>query len=791
MANKKRKKRKKKKPSLSSLSASTLRQRLEKALEKGKYQDAIHAGRELLKQKDSEEARSLMRQAYIGRIHALAGKNMLKEALSLIDTMASRCGTEDTCGLRIILNIRAGAWKEAVEAWNLCSEELENRELQKIEAFLGALALSGRQEILDCISADSSLRTYFPTAENALETFCQGNTDETRKALKKIPFRSPYRDFRTLLNGCLQLTLNSLEADNFFSKIPSDSPYYNMASALRLEMAEPGRIVEILHHASPDQETMFAEVLDITYRDLKFMKSLVQASRDGFQLYRLVKTHGGCLPGENRLRLLQLLLPHCGAKVIDLLPRYKKISVDERVRIKALAAELDGMLSVAVELWQDYLGLIKPDDPCRDMKKALVLRRQAHLMTMSYMDYYQEEIMDLLLESLKFDAEDVDTWLKAVNIARGEDKQKAYRILNDAVRQLPGDARILVASMEAASERGAYKKAARLAEKVLTIDPINSRAENFLIASHLAHGRKLVHKKNYKLARAEFQAANTNARSLRYRGRNLICLGMLNILEGNREDALKLIHKGQEINGSDLPARVLTVMEAHLFKLKAGKRKEFEDDLRKAGTDRPVREEVLRLADWIVNFPNMEWKALRQCLDLLKKYMSRTAAMDWSRDEGLLLCRAFFNIHLLVALGKLTASLRKAYPDDSRIEAYELLSRTRNSCRLLNESDMDRMQDLAEEMSQAGDTELSEALYETYEELDRFDFDTFSRSDNREILDSLFDLLGMDEVNEEYDNNLLEKLESVMADMEQEEKKGRKRKGGKPEIDLPKQLDLF
>ncbi len=749
MAKKRRKKNRKKKRFQSIQSSEELRARLEEFLGKEKFQDAVHMAKELLNQVDSEENRALLRQAYMGRINALAAKNMLKEALALLKTMTAKCGKEGSGRIALNLFIRTGKWKDAAQAFSACSDELDKDEIYRGESFFGALLLSGADDVASLLPADSPVLTHFPAADRAVENFCSGNDQAARKALKGIPYRSPYRDLRTLITAVLNADRPS-DAKRIFSKIPENSPYSILARIFVILNARPDYIFDVLSKGQPDLQKLLSKVLDLRPRDLSFIRGLAKASRDGLRLFRLVNTQGGCLPRSVRRQLVKYLLPHCSIDGIPIIARKKTIPVDERTRLMALTAELDGVWPVAVDYWDDYLHMIKESDPCCHMKKALVLRHQAELMRRAFLDYDLHEIVMVLKESIEYDPHNVQAWLDAVRFAEQYDTRQAYRLLNDAVKQLPEDTRILIAAMEAASKRNAHKKAARLAQKVLSLDPINSRARNFLISSHLSHGRKLCRQKKYRLARAEFQAADSDVRSLRYRGRSLICEGMLNILEEDMDAGIRLIEKGQELNGSALLSAVLTVVEARMLGLKPGKRKKFEKALQELASASPQKADVLRLSDWVISFMGEEREVLRQVLLGLKKYMSKAAELDWSRDEGLLVCRMLDAIGNLVALGKLARLLRKKWLHDPEIEAWEIIGRSRHGARRLSERDLDRIVDLIDELRKTGNSDLINALQDVYDSVDFFSL----RQSQDKRRESLFELMDSCLNDDDHDDSM-------------------------------------
>ena len=211
---------------------------------------------------------------------------------------------------------------------------------------------------------------------------------------------------------------------------------------------------------------------------------------------------------------------------------------------------------------------------------AMVIRRQATLMKKERHGYTPEEVLDTMLKSLEYDPGHAPTWLGASEYAkRYQSKKQHYAIIQDAVQKLPGEVSILIAAMQAGSNRGAHKKAAGLAAKVLTLDPINTAALDFMVSSRLEHARKLISQKKWTLAEKELVAADTRVRSIRLKGRCRICLGMLLLLQ-NSDSGLQHIEAGLQENPYPLFGHILVALEARLYGLTKVRQKKFDNLLK-------------------------------------------------------------------------------------------------------------------------------------------------------------------------------------------------------------------
>lgn len=126
---------------------------------------------------------------------------------------------------------------------------------------------------------------------------------------------------------------------------------------------------------------------------------------------------------------------------------------------------------------------------------ALVLRHMAELAEQADDVPWgpPPKTAEYLEESLQLDPDDRDTYLQLAKLRQQEGDDKDYhQWVERAIRQFPDDPQVLLTAVETATARKAYKKAAGFAARVLELDPINSKARNILINSHLAHARKQI-----------------------------------------------------------------------------------------------------------------------------------------------------------------------------------------------------------------------------------------------------------------------------------------------------------
>ncbi|MCP4341990.1 MAG: hypothetical protein GY799_24675 [Desulfobulbaceae bacterium] len=690
--------------SLGSLSLEALIERGSLLLKQEKFPDAIACFKHLLKLEERVEFLQGLEQAYLGRIIALTNKSMFKEALALIDILVQRFPDTrfDPLPLRLNLLLQAANYTEATKLYNQCHDQLTQEQRQQLEALFGALLLTGNGVKLTDFENDSAIVRIYPMALTAIDMSCSGQTDKLEDVLRQIPIRSPYRDLRTLLTGLHHLSRDNVKGRKILLKIATDSPYHNCAAGFIATTVSSKSLLADLAATPKADRSRLPELNGLPVSHVRVLEELANSDGKPKHLYQIVHRNERCFDKGQKNELYRNILPFCRAQAVNILERSMAFGLAEKIRLCALAAEKEDMSKFAVYNWSDYLQTIGMKDPTRHPEIAMVIRRQAALMKKDRYDYSPQEVLDTMLKSLEYDPGHARTWLDASEYARRyQSKQQHYAIIQDAVQKLPGEVSILLAAMRASSNRGAHKKAAGLAGRVLALDPINTAALDFLVASRLEHGRKLASQKKWDLAEKELLAAETRARSIRLKGRSRICLGMLLLLQ-NSDSGFQHIEAGLQENPYPLFGHILVALEARLYGLTKARQKEYDNLLKHhvntAGTIDPI--EFHRLISWILGFEDKHWPMLKQVCQVLKGYFSKALSLDLSHGDGLSVCRALELIDLPIVLVKCSTMLKKKYPDVLEFQVWSLLAVAWKQNKPMTFAAYDEMEDLFDDLAE-------------------------------------------------------------------------------------------
>jgi len=152
------------------------------------------------------------------------------------------------------------------------------------------------------------------------------------------------------------------------------------------------------------------------------------------------------------------------------------------------------------------------------------------------------EKIELLIESLQYDAEDRDVYLQILDFYQQSEATKDYQQwLAKTLEKFPQDIEALTRAVRDAIANKSYKKASHYATKILKIDSLNSFAKQTLFASHLAYARRLIREKSYHLVDKEIKQAEVLNIGKAYVKQTQLMRGIFCFAHEDKEQGLQLI----------------------------------------------------------------------------------------------------------------------------------------------------------------------------------------------------------------------------------------------------------
>ncbi|CAK0766666.1 conserved hypothetical protein [Gammaproteobacteria bacterium] len=464
-----------------------------------RYKELIDVYKELLQREVRPEWQVALSHAYGQRAQALAAKGMYREAVAMWES--SRISGDTNLNLATV-----AGWMLAAGMYTRVATLL--REIptlpENLQIHLGAVLLMGNNEFASSLPEDAPLIRHLGPARIALEAWCLGNDTVVREQLRAIPFRSPYRELRQILQGLLTADKNPLEA------IPANSPYINFAQVAIAAQAPLANLEKRIATLRPAEQELAAILRGVDPTQLRLVlevrAALTNASENLKPLFSWVTTRPAPVSEDQARRFALAILPHQPHLLAPFQKRFGVLPPFEIARLQALLAEQEDNPKKAQIHWKNAFKARNHNDSTGTLMGALILRHLATLETQMY-GPDDPDVIKYLSNSLELDPLDRATWLKIINIQRDDSDKKWHSVAERALIHLPEDSELLLLAAQGAAERGAYKKASGYVNTLLHLDPINNGARHLLISLHLSHARKSLKGNKLAIATKELETA--------------------------------------------------------------------------------------------------------------------------------------------------------------------------------------------------------------------------------------------------------------------------------------------
>jgi tetratricopeptide (TPR) repeat protein len=482
-----------------------LEQQAQAKLSAGKYKEAIGLYKKLLQASDSSEWHKKLAYCYVQRASALAAKGMVKEAVVLWENHRQHTQAPydayDQYLIWLILSKNKVGIQENIQ--QLSAQQLD-KEYPELAAVLGLLTLTEYPEFALDLPQDSTFIAHFQLVKVALQAYQDNNQTKLDKSLKQLPYRSAFRDLRTVLNALIALPNSVEQAQALLAKISEHSAYSGFARLLLVSTFDGAEVSKSLVELNHRQRNIIANIKGFNKSQLEFLEHLTRQHdrlSDKVKFNMAIQYQSLC-GTELAKDYCQQILASYPAGHKDFKKSFGAADEFEENRIKALLCEQEGDTYNADYYWRLCINeLIGQRAEENGLKIALILR---HLSKREE----PAEQTELLIESLQYDAEDRDIYLQILSYYQQAGLTKDYKLwLTKTLEKFPQDIDVLMQAAQEATRNKTYKKASQYATKILKIDPLNTFAKQTLFSSHLAHARRLMHEKSYRLVEKEIVSA--------------------------------------------------------------------------------------------------------------------------------------------------------------------------------------------------------------------------------------------------------------------------------------------
>ncbi|MGC1951297.1 MAG: hypothetical protein WA970_01670, partial [Gammaproteobacteria bacterium] len=682
--------------------------------------------RRLLKQEQRPEWREALADAYLGRAEQLAAKGLHNEAAALWENMANLCGKRHV-ERYIDWLLQAGRVGQGIRQFAEADAAFRERPAgQRLASRLAGLLVCGQVEDITDLSGEVSLVEQRDSMLAAMRAYCRGDDTAMKDSLKAIPFRSPYRDLRAILQGMGSLASEPQIALAQLDRVPADSPFAPFVEMVRVAALEDSMLLDALSQRSEVAHEFVLTLKGWRKEQIDLLRRLRNARQSNAQvLLRSAMDMSTPIEPSHLRRFCLELLPHAPESLSAFEKRFGPLSAFERLRIQALAAERGPDPARANRYWRDCVKRLTANNLGDDdaLKAALILRHMANLAAESpgddFGDEAEQEVKQLLEASLEFDPQDKPTYLKLMALARkDEDRQAQDRWAELAVRQFPEDAEVLMVAGMGAYRRGAFKKAAAFAGTLLERDPINPHARSLLISCHLAHARKQLKAGRYAAAERELALAEPHARDADHLGIIRLNQGFLALVQGAQQAGEALLQQGLQLLGGGLLAQFRLLVDGRRLGFAQRLLSQLYDRIKGPRMPTPTKD-IVTLAELLHRYVDDGVKEIPQILEGLRTPLKAVAGLAFSQQEFRAILAALRKAgHYRLVVDYADAALRR-FGEHPNFLFYRVFGRTQGREARLSMIEGFQLQSALEAAVAAEDQETI-ALIEEFLGLPRF-----------------------------------------------------------------------
>ncbi|OYV19357.1 MAG: hypothetical protein CG441_793 [Methylococcaceae bacterium NSM2-1] len=556
-------------PKSSVTDVSVLENKALSKLNAGQYKEAIDLYKSLLKHANNADWRQALAQCYLQRALAFAAKGMVKEALVLWENYAQNAEQpHEAFDYYINWLLQTNDMAKIKSCLGQLSAQQLDEHYPELASLLGLLIITGKISCQDMLPKDSVFMMHLGFVQEALSAYRNNKLEDIEPALKKLPFRSAFRDFRTLMKAALLVPESVEQAQSLLAKIPDGSPYHQ-AGALLLAITHGGAaLINDLLQLTPPQIKIIEGAKNFNKKQIELLDVLTkQKDRLSDKVkFNLAIQYQALFGTDLAQHYCLAALSTYPAGQRDFSKHFGTLDDFEAWRLKALMCERDRDFHGAEYYWQQGITVLKTRGADGAFKIALIMRHiAAHQQT-------PEEAVSWLIDSLGHDPDDRESYVKILQyFERQEQETDAYKEwLDKSIKKFPNDVEMLGLAIKAATRNKAFKKASQCAQALLKIDPVNTFAKQVLFTSHLAHARKLIKSKKFHLVEKEIHQAEKITIGKRYQTQAQLMRGFFVFVAEDKKQGSQLIAESvQKLNDGLVCAYFCATLEALLLDLQS------------------------------------------------------------------------------------------------------------------------------------------------------------------------------------------------------------------------------
>ncbi|MDD5319733.1 MAG: hypothetical protein PHD43_03795 [Methylococcales bacterium] len=623
---------------------SVLESQASSKLNAGQYKEAIDLYKTLLKRADNAAWRESLAQCYLQRALAFATKGMVKEALVLWENYAQNAEPpHEAYDHYISWLLQTNDMAKVKKCLGQLSAQQLDENYPDLAGLLGLLIITDKVSCQELLPKGSVFMMHLGFVQDALNAYRNNKLEDIEPALKKLPFRSAFRDFRTLMKAALLVPEAVEQAQSLLVKIPAGSPYHQAGALLLAITHEGAALVNDLLQLTTPQIRIIEAAKNLTKKQIELLDVLTkQKDRLSDKVkFNLAIQYQALIGTDLAKRYCLAALSNYPAGQRDFVKHFGAINDFEAWRLKALLREHDRDFHGAEYYWKQGIAVLKNQGAEDAFRIALIMRHiAAHQQT-------PEEAVSWLIDSLGHDPDDRESYVKILQYyERQEQETDVYKEwLDKSIKKFPNDVEMLGLAIKASTRNKAFKKATQYAQALLKIDPVNTSAKQVLFTSHLAHARKLINSKKFHLVEKEIQQAEQITIGKRYQTQAQLMRGFLVfVAEDKKQGAVLIAESVQKLNDGLVYAYFCATLEALLLDLQSAP---VLKELPPLAKDYLLsQQEIVQLAQLIQQYAddNVSQALLHKSLENVKTIIKQSLKQNYSEETLLTLCQCLDRI---------------------------------------------------------------------------------------------------------------------------------------------------
>ena len=151
-------------------------------------------------------------------------------------------------------------WVTIQENLSQLSAQQLDKDYPELASVLGLLILTEYPELQQYIAQDSVFITHLNMVQTALQAYQDNREDTLNETLQQLPYRSAFRDLRTVLSAVISMPGSIEKGGALLAKIPANSAYASIAQLLLTSIKNGSALVQEMVLFNHQQRAIIGDI---------------------------------------------------------------------------------------------------------------------------------------------------------------------------------------------------------------------------------------------------------------------------------------------------------------------------------------------------------------------------------------------------------------------------------------------------------------------------------------------------------------------------------------------------